>query len=41
MQAQVTAAGEYLMMLPQHLEALLADENNPIDAEWLDKVSSV
>ncbi|KAK9807441.1 hypothetical protein WJX73_007551 [Symbiochloris irregularis] len=38
-QAQVTAAGEYLMMLPQHLEALLADDNNPIDAEWLDKVA--
>ena len=40
MQAPVTAAGEYLMMLPQHLEALLAgsDDAGPIDAEWLDKV---
>lgn len=39
-QAPVTAAGEYLMMLPQHLEALLAggEDSSAIDAEWLDKV---
>lgn len=46
-QARVTAAGEYLMTLPQTLEALLAageaagvDAVGGIDAEWLDRVST-
>lgn len=43
-QPAVTAAGEYLMMLPQTLEGLLgADsdaEEEVVDAEWLDRVSS-
>ena len=44
-QARVTAAGEYLMTLPQTLEALLAageaagvDAVGGVDAEWLDRV---
>ena len=43
-QAYATAAGEYLMMLPQMLESLMAssgleNEQQPgIDADWLDKV---
>ena len=43
-QAYATAAGEYLMMLPQMLESLYASsgvdgEQQPgIDADWLDKV---
>lgn len=43
-QAYATAAGEYLMMLPQMLEALLATadsedgQNVAVDADWLDKV---
>jgi hypothetical protein len=43
-QARVTAAGEYLMTLPQTLEALLAageaaggDAAGGVDAEWLDR----
>ena len=46
-QARVTAAGEYLMTLPQTLEALLAageaagvDAVGGVDAEWLDRVST-
>ncbi len=45
-QAYATAAGEYLMMLPQMLESLYASspaegEQQPgIDADWLDKVAS-
>ena len=43
-QAYATAAGEYLMMLPQLLETLLVTsevgegEETQIDADWLDKV---
>ena len=44
-QQAVTAAGEYLMMLPQTLEGLLgADskaEEEAVDAEWLDRVRSI
>jgi hypothetical protein len=40
-QQAVTAAGEYLMMLPQTLEGLLGGdgeaEEAAVDAEWLDK----
>ena len=45
-QAYATAAGEYLMMLPQMLESLYASsgadgQQQPgIDADWLDKASS-
>lgn len=42
-QAYATAAGEYLMMLPQLLESLMAStgvEQEPsVDAHWLDKVA--
>ena len=38
-QLSVTAAGEYLMMLPQLLESLLTDSEEGTDAEWLDKVT--
>ncbi len=42
-QQAVTAAGEYLMMLPQTLEGLLGGEGEAeeaaVDAEWLDKVN--
>ncbi len=34
----MTAAGEYLMMLPQMLESLLTDSEEGVDTEWLDKV---
>ena len=41
-QQAVTAAGEYLMMLPQTLEGLLGGdseaEEEAVDAEWLDRV---
>ncbi len=37
-QLSVTAAGEYLMMLPQMLESLLTDSEEGVDTEWLDKV---
>ena len=37
-QLSVTAAGEYLMMLPQLLESLLTDSEEGLDSEWLDKV---
>lgn len=46
-QAYATAAGEYLMMLPQMLESLYAssgvdgDQQPGIDADWLDKVISL
>ncbi len=47
-QARVTAAGEYLMTLPQTLEALLtageaagADAAGGVDAEWLDRVRNI
>lgn len=46
-QAYATAAGEYLMMLPQMLESLYASsgvdgEQQPgIDADWLDKVCCI
>lgn len=45
-QAYATAAGEYLMMLPQMLESLLAssgaqgDQPAGLDVDWLDKVPS-
>ena len=39
-QLSVTAAGEYLMMLPQMLESLLNDSQEGLDSEWLDKVRS-
>ena len=39
-QLSVTAAGEYLMMLPQMLESLLNDSQEGLDTEWLDKVCS-
>ena len=42
-QQSVTAAGEYLMMMPQTLEGLLGsgDEmEDQMDSEWLDKVKS-
>lgn len=39
-QLSVTAAGEYLMMLPQLLESLLPDSEEGTDTEWLDKVAS-
>ena len=39
-QLSVTAAGEYLMMLPQMLESLLTDSEEGLDSEWLDKVRS-
>ena len=38
-QLSVTAAGEYLMMLPQLLESLLTDSEEGVDTEWLDKVT--
>ena len=38
-QLSVTAAGEYLMMLPQLLESLLTDSEEGTDTEWLDKVN--
>ena len=40
-QQSVTAAGEYLMMLPQTLEGLLGsgeEMDDQMDSEWLDKV---
>ena len=40
-QQSVTAAGEYLMMMPQTLEGLLGsgdDAEDQMDSEWLDKV---
>lgn len=37
-QLAVTAAGEYLMMMPQMLESLLAESGEGLDTEWLDKV---
>lgn len=41
-QAYATAAGEYLMMLPQLLETLMAttgvEQESGVDADWLDKV---
>lgn len=37
-QLSVTAAGEYLMMMPQMLESLLAEAGEGVDTEWLDKV---
>ncbi len=37
-QLSVTAAGEYLMMLPQMLESLLIESEEGVDTEWLDKV---
>ena len=40
-QQRVTAAGEYLMMMPQTLEGLLGPGNvaeDQMDSEWLDKV---
>lgn len=37
-QLSVTAAGEYLMMLPQMLESLLTESEEGVDTEWLDKV---
>ena len=40
-QLSVTAAGEYLMMLPQLLESLLTDSEEGTDTEWLDKVTCV
>lgn len=40
-QLSVTAAGEYLMMLPQMLESLLTDSEEGVDTEWLDKVGHV
>ena len=40
-QLSVTAAGEYLMMLPQLLESLLTDSEEGMDTEWLDKVTCV
>ena len=46
-QAYATAAGEYLMMLPQLLETLLAAseeegaEEAQVDADWLDKVGTL
>ncbi|KAK9915106.1 hypothetical protein WJX75_004782 [Coccomyxa subellipsoidea] len=43
-QQAVTAAGEYLMMLPQTLEGLLGGdseaEEEAVDAEWLDRVAA-
>lgn len=45
-QAYATAAGEYLMMLPQMLESLLAssttegEQQTGLDVDWLDKVYS-
>ncbi|KAL3131897.1 hypothetical protein ABBQ38_007602 [Trebouxia sp. C0009 RCD-2024] len=39
-QLSVTAAGEYLMMLPQLLESLLPESEEGTDTEWLDKVAS-
>eukprot|EP00884_Botryococcus_braunii_P002839 jgi/Botrbrau1/12556/Bobra.0169s0092.1 len=49
-QGYVSAAGEYLMMLPQLLEALMTEpdgdadvearEESHVDAEWLDKVAA-
>lgn len=39
-QLSVTAAGEYLMMLPQMLESLLTDSEEGLDSEWLDKVAT-
>lgn len=39
-QLSVTAAGEYLMMLPQMLESLLTDSEEGVDTEWLDKVAT-
>ena len=41
-QQSVTAAGEYLMMMPQTLEGLLGsgdDAEDQMDSEWLDKVA--
>lgn len=37
-QLRVTAAGEYLMLMPQMLEGLLAESAEGADTEWLDKV---
>ena len=38
-QASVTSVGEYLMLLPQHLEPLgAAGEAEHLDAAWLDRV---
>ena len=40
-QQSVTAAGEYLMMMPQTLEGLLGpgdEAEDQMDSEWLDKV---
>ena len=40
-QHSVTAAGEYLMMMPQTLEGLLGsgeEMDDQVDSEWLDKV---
>ena len=38
-QASVTSVGEYLMLLPQHLEPLGAPgQAEPLDAAWLDRV---
>ena len=37
-QLSVTAAGEYLMLMPQMLESLLAESGEGVDTEWLDKV---
>ena len=43
-QAYATAAGEYLMMLPQLLETLMAstgvEQESSVDADWLDKVTA-
>lgn len=45
-QPYATAAGEYLMMLPQVLEALMSATDasvsgtGGIDGDWLDKVST-
>ena len=43
-QQSVTAAGEYLMMMPQTLEGLLGsgeEMDDQMDSEWLDKVRGV
>ena len=43
-QQSVTAAGEYLMMMPQTLEGLLGsgeEMNEQMDSEWLDKVKGL
>ena len=41
-QAAVTSVGEYLMLLPQHLEPLAApagdSDEGHLDAAWLDRV---